>query len=106
MILIETCPICGNDLVDMCYPTYPPQYGKECFQCGWKSDLVKKEEIVRVPYNGSKTAEVLSEHFVIPCDLCNKYFRKDGSCPTEVEKCNSMEHWNMLLERIAHEKQN
>ena len=47
-----------------------------------------------------KVAIALEEHFFIPCDLCNKYFCKNGNCPEEVEKCNSVEHWKMLLERI------
>lgn len=48
-----------------------------------------------------KISGELSEHFGIPCDLCNKYFCKDGTCPSEVTQCGDSEHWKMLLERIC-----
>ena len=101
-MIIYTCPICGNDLVDMCYPTYPPKYGKQCFNCGWKEDYISSE-ITKAPYSSS-VGDTLSNYFCIPCNLCNKYFEKDGSCPREVEQCNSKEHWEMLLERINREE--
>ena len=99
---IYTCPICGKDLIEMCYPTFPPMYGVECFNCGYKEET-HRDSITRVPFKSKKInplAYELSEHFNIPCDMCNKFFCKDGSCPTEVEKCNSISHWDMLLERI------
>lgn len=49
MIIIETCPECGNDLVDEVITTYPPIPRKACFHCGWSWEG-KREEIVRVPF--------------------------------------------------------
>lgn len=43
----------------------------------------------------------LCEYFFIPCDLCHKYFNKEGACPECVEKCNGEHHWKLLLERIC-----
>lgn len=54
--------------------------------------------------NVDKIVNELSEYFCIPCNLCNKYFEKDGSCPSEIDKCNSEAHWSLLLERIEHEE--
>ena len=53
----------------------------------------------------NKVATVLSDHFAIPCDLCSKYFNKDGSCPHQIEKCNGFDHWNMLIERIGNSEE-
>lgn len=51
--------------------------------------------------------EILSEHFQIPCDLCNEYFNKNGDCPENFTTCNSVEHWKLLMERIQrNEKKN
>lgn len=52
-----------------------------------------------IEYNNTLNA-VLSERFFIPCDLCSEYFSKNGDCPSEITKCNSKEHWGMLIERI------
>ena len=49
MIIIETCPICGSDLVDLMIATYPPVPKKQCPSCGWSSEG-KQDKIVRVPY--------------------------------------------------------
>lgn len=99
---IYTCPVCGKDLVEMCYPTYPPQYGVECFNCGFKEDT-HRETIERVPFKSKKTshlATTLSEYCGIPCDLCNKYFCNDGNCPEGIKNCGEAYHWHMLIERI------
>lgn len=49
MNIIYTCPKCGADLQDLCLTTYPPQYQKKCFSCGWVSDITREDEI-RIPY--------------------------------------------------------
>ena len=49
MILVETCPKCGHDLIGLCLDSYPPQYVMECFNCGWRSKA-EQDEIIRVPY--------------------------------------------------------
>ena len=28
------CPNCKKEMTRLCYPTFPPQYGYECFSCG------------------------------------------------------------------------
>ena len=50
MIIIETCPKCGHDLVPIMLTTYPPIPKKECFHCGWSWEG-QREEVVRVPFN-------------------------------------------------------
>ena len=52
MRIIETCPKCGHDLVDLVLTTYPPIPQKKCFNCGWEW-TGEREEIVRVPFGGN-----------------------------------------------------
>ena len=52
MIVIETCPKCGNDLRDEVICTYPPIPRKVCCNCGW-SWTGKPEKITRVPFGGN-----------------------------------------------------
>ena len=47
MILVETCPKCGHDLIGLCLDSY--QYVMECFNCGWRSKA-EQDEIIRIPY--------------------------------------------------------
>ena len=49
MVIIETCPECGHELTSLCLASYPPQYCKECFNCGWKNKI-KQERIIYQPY--------------------------------------------------------
>ena len=51
-IIIETCPKCGHDLMDVILPTNPPISKKECCGCGW-SWTGKQEEVIRVPFGGN-----------------------------------------------------
>ena len=53
MIIIETCPKCGHDLIDSMICTYPPVTQKYCPSCGWTWEG-KREEIARVPFTGKK----------------------------------------------------
>lgn len=55
MIIIETCPKCGHDLVDEVICTYPPIPKKRCWSCGW-SWTGESEEIVRQPFGGNSYA--------------------------------------------------
>ena len=48
-ILIETCPNCGHDLIDICICTYPPIPKKQCLNCGWFWEG-KAEEVVMVSF--------------------------------------------------------
>lgn len=52
MIVIETCPKCGHDLIDTVICTYPPIPRKECPNCDWYWEG-EREEIVRVPFGGN-----------------------------------------------------
>ena len=52
MIIIETCPKCGHDLIDEVICTYPPIPRKVCHNCGWSWEG-EREEIVRVPFGGN-----------------------------------------------------
>lgn len=52
MIIIETCPECGHDLIDYVIDTYPPIETKQCLNCG-RTFYGEREEIVRVPYRGN-----------------------------------------------------
>ena len=67
MIIIETCPVCGCDLVDFYIATYPPIPAKKCFACGWKWEG-EPDEIVRVPFGGNSYASdrtnYIETHFV------------------------------------------
>ena len=51
-IIIETCPKCGHDLIDIMIATYPPIPRKECWNCGWSWEG-EQEEVVRVPFGGN-----------------------------------------------------
>lgn len=48
---IETCPICGGDLMNFEIATYPPIPAKQCNRCGWRWEG-EREQIVRVPFAG------------------------------------------------------
>lgn len=52
MIIIETCPKCGHDLLDTVICTYPPIPRKECPNCDWYWEG-EQEEIMRVPFGGN-----------------------------------------------------
>lgn len=52
MIVVETCPKCGNDLRNEVICTYPPIPRKVCWNCGW-SWTGKPEKIKRVPFGGN-----------------------------------------------------
>ena len=54
MILIETCPNCGSDLLTEVVTTYPPIYVTRCPKCGWNHET--RSEIVRVPFEESHSS--------------------------------------------------
>lgn len=51
-MIIETCPKCGYDLVNINLASIPPIPKKECWSCGW-SWIGEPEEVVRVPFGGN-----------------------------------------------------
>ena len=54
MKIIETCPRCGADLIDVVIATCPEIVRKECWSCGWSSQG-EKEEVVRIPFGGNRS---------------------------------------------------
>lgn len=56
MIVIETCPECGGDLIGMMLASYPPIPQKLCSRCGW-SWTGKAEEVTRIPFGGNSYYE-------------------------------------------------
>ena len=60
MIIIETCPECGHELLNVMICTYPPIPKKECLNCGWSWEG-KPEEIIRVPFGGNEEKIELNE---------------------------------------------
>ena len=90
MIIIETCPICGEDLFECLLTSNPPTYQKYCYACGW-SWTSKPEEVVRVPfgynkltryvdgYNSNNTTSNFSQTACISCPS-NPNNGGDGIC--------------------------
>lgn len=87
MKIIETCPICGADLVDVVIATCPEIVRKECWSCGWASHG-EKEEIIRIPFGGNSnwagttplnytTSETITNFRYIPMGPSDKAY--DGS---------------------------
>ena len=53
MILIETCPKCGHDLIPLVLASYPPIPAKSCLYCGyfWQGN---REQIERIPFKSKE----------------------------------------------------
>ena len=52
MKIIETCPICGHDLVDLILTYNPPISKKKCFNCGWNDYINTDATMQEVTLNG------------------------------------------------------
>ena len=87
MKIIETCPRCGADLIDVVIATCPEIVRKECWSCGWSSQG-EKEEVVRILFGGNRswsdttpldytTSETISNIRYIPMGPSDKAY--DGS---------------------------
>ena len=50
MKIIETCPICGHDLVDLILTYNPPISKKKCFNCGW-NDYINTDATINCGWN-------------------------------------------------------
>lgn len=70
MIVIETCPKCGNDLRDEVICTYPPIPRKVCWNCGW-SWTGKPEKIRRVPFGGNTNTFTDKDNTSISWNVCS-----------------------------------
>ena len=75
MIVIETCPECGHDLIDLVLTTYPPKPAKHCPKCGWRWEG-KREEVVRVPFD--EKAYLLND-VPLSCQGCSNHPSNGGS---------------------------
>lgn len=70
MRIIETCPKCGHDLVDLVIATYPPIPQKKCFNCGWEW-TGDAEKVVRVPFGGNTTTNTIDTATISLNDYIN-----------------------------------
>ena len=82
MIIIETCPKCGHDLMDEVICTYLPIPRKVCHNCGWNWEG-KREEVIRVPFTGNSIIDDLTsyDHLEVELNgttLLNDYHSYDG----------------------------
>ena len=86
MKIVETCPRCGADLIDVVIATCPEIIRKECWSCGWASQG-EKEEVVRIPFGGNRSyPDIFSSMGPIdktydgsPCDRCSNNPKNGGS---------------------------
>lgn len=91
MKIIETCPKCGHDLINIMLACNPPIPKKECWNCGW-SWIGEQEEIVRVPFGGNATNATeqpslnnyINTFYTLnseqsPCDNCSNNVKNGGS---------------------------
>ena len=69
-MIIETCPKCGHDLIDLILASNPPIPKKECWNCGW-SWTGKPEEVVRVPFSGNSL--IIDDLVDVANDYLNNY---------------------------------
>lgn len=59
MIIIETCPKCGADLINTVIATFPPIPRKVCPNCAWHWEG-KREEIKRIPFQEKEEMTTLN----------------------------------------------
>ena len=53
VMIVETCPKCGADLLNIAIATYPPIPCKWCMNCGWRWERAMPK-IERVPFEPPK----------------------------------------------------
>ena len=71
MIIIETCPKCGADLIDTIIAASPPIPRKVCPNCSWHWEG-KREEIKRIPFQEKAVITTLSMQDEIGIDKLKK----------------------------------
>lgn len=83
MIIIETCPECGHDLIDIVLASNPPIPRKCCFSCGWQWTGEPKK-VERIPFGGNIN---IKSNF--GCDFSlNSLLKKENpcdKCPTNIK---------------------
>ena len=80
MIIIETCPRCGHDLVDTMLAVNPPISRKECPLCGWFWEE-EHEQVIRVPFSGNRSYHPRASTSSA-CEMCPSHPSNggDGIC--------------------------
>lgn len=83
MRIIETCPKCGHDLINMIICTNPPIPRKSCPSCGWSWEG-NTEKVIRVSFGGNdydlnKTNEISLNYKASPCETCSNNPKNGGS---------------------------
>lgn len=91
MIIIETCPKCGCDLVDEMLYTNPPIPKKSCWSCGW-SWTGEPEKVVRVPFGGNglivdDLVSICDSYILKDCTVLNNHDYEDGKISTHHIDC-------------------
>ena len=71
MIIIETCPEGGADLIDTVIATSPPIPRKVCPNCSWHWEG-KREEIKRIPFQEKAVITTLSMQDEVGIDKLKK----------------------------------
>ena len=82
MIIIETCPKCGHDLMDEMICTNPPIPKKKCTnpKCGWFWEG-QREQVLRVPFieNESSPYATMDSFQSVACVMCSNNIKNGGS---------------------------
>lgn len=83
MIVIETCPLCGGDLIHSYLASYPPVEYKRCTSCGW-SWYGDEVDIVRVPFRGNRAPQPIPNKTFVQttgsaCEHCSNNPKNGGS---------------------------
>jgi len=73
-MIVETCPVCGADLIHITYTTYPPKHKVQCSKCGW--NYMEDEKIERIPwvYDQDNLASIPEN-----CRYCGNHPRNGGT---------------------------
>lgn len=72
MIIVETCPKCGHDLLESVICTNPPIQKKDCPKCGWTWEG-QRTDIIRAPFD----VNLINSPSV--CEQCPNNIKNGGS---------------------------
>lgn len=76
-MIIYTCPNCGGDLQEIMLASLPPQFKKECPNCGWSHIDSMSEQIIKIPYGLDNSSN--NKFNDVPCDNCPNNIKNGGS---------------------------